>query len=232
MKEQVDILLVEDEPALGIVLSRYLCNQGFTVIWSKSAEEAFDKTLSFLFRLMIIDVQLPKEDGFRMAARIKEMYAKQPFLFLTALAGKENRKRGLALGAFDYIEKPFEMDELMLKIQNILHFTSQASSQSPDDEMVVLGNMVFYKNRLALLDANGVQKNMTVREAEILAFLIERQNSLVLKKDILLKFWGDSDYFNGKSLEVFISRLRKLLKEESRIKIDSVYGAGYILVTP
>ncbi len=231
MKEQMDILLVEDEPALGAVLSRYLQNQGLTVVWSTSAEDAFDQALSQIFRLMIIDVQLPEEDGFQLADKVKKLLPIQPLLFLTALAGKENRKRGLSLGAFDYIEKPFEMDELMLKIRNILQFTSQKSITTAIDDVIALGSLSFHKNRLALLNADGVRRNMTVREAEILGFLAERKNTLVLKKEILLKFWGDTDYFNGKSLEVFISRLRKLLKDEPTIKIDSVYGAGYILVT-
>lgn len=231
MKEQKDILLVEDEPALGAVLSRYLHNQGFTVVWSTSAEDAFDKVLSIAFRVMIIDVQLPEEDGFLLAEKIKKLKPTQPFLFLTALAGKENRTRGLALGAFDYIEKPFEMDELMLKIHNILQFTLQKSVTTVTNDVIALGNMSFNKNRLALVTADGVPKSMTVREAEILGFLAERKNTLVLKKEILLKFWGDTDYFNGKSLEVFISRIRKLLKEEPTIRIDSIYGAGYILIT-
>lgn len=231
MKEQMDILLVEDELALGAVLSRYLQNQSLTVVWSTSAEDAFDKLLSTEFHLMIIDVQLPEEDGFQLADKVKKLLPTQPLLFLTALAGKENRTRGLALGAFDYIEKPFEMDELMLKIKNILNFTTQQPTTNSANDVISLGCMSFHKSRLALMAANGVQRNMTVREAEILGFLAERKDTLVLKKEILLKFWGDTDYFNGKSLEVFISRLRKLLKDEPTVKIDSIYGAGYILVT-
>lgn len=231
MKELKDILLVEDEPALGAVLLRYLKSHGYQVEWSPTAEDALNKFLDSNFRLLLIDVQLPEEDGFQLADKIKKISSTQPLLFLTAMSGKENRKRGLALGAFDYIEKPFEMDELMLKIQNILNFTTQKPIDSSSTEVIMLGNMSFHKSRLALLAANGEQKNMTVREAEILGFLIERKNRLVLKKEILLKFWGDTDYFNGKSLEVFISRIRKLLKEEPSIKIDSIYGAGYILIT-
>jgi len=228
MTECKDILLVEDEPDLGAVLKRFLSNKGYQTDWAVSAEAALDTFLNYHYRLILIDIQLPGENGFQLAQKIKSIAHAQPIFFLTAMGGKENRKKGLEIGAFDYIEKPFEMDELLLKIRNILKFTTYQDRQFDNQREIVLGQSKLYKDRLLLIAEDGQTQSLTVREAEILDYLIENKNQLVLKKDILLKFWGNTDYFNGKSLEVFISRIRKLLRAEQSIKIENVYGAGYI----
>lgn len=225
-----DILLVEDEPDLGLVLAQYLRFKGIAVHWSPSAAMALDAYDAASFRLVIIDVQLPDWNGFELAKKIQQRNKHQAFFFLTAQQQKEDRMQGLELGAIDYIGKPFEMEELMLKIKNFLNI--QADIQEPEvaAEPIKLGNSTFVKNRMLLLTENGKQTKLTVRETDILDYLIVHKNQLVLKKDILMRFWGDTDYFNGKSLEVFISRIRKLLLTEPHIRIETVYGAGYMLL--
>ncbi|UZJ62985.1 winged helix-turn-helix domain-containing protein [Sphingobacterium sp. KU25419] len=138
--------------------------------------------------------------------------------------------KGLEVGAIDYIGKPFEMEELILKIKNFLKLKKEIPIKAATIVPVSIGSITFIKERMLLSMSNGKQKKLTVRETEILDLLIKNQNQLVLKKDILLQLWGNTDYFNGKSLEVFISRIRKLVNSEKNIRIDSVYGAGYICV--
>lgn len=225
-----DILLVEDEPDLGLVLTQYLRFKGIDVHWCPSAEMALEEYKRKRFYLVIIDVQLPDMNGFELAAQIQKLTPQQPLVFLTAHQEKESRMQGLKLGAIDYIGKPFEMEELMLKITNFLSIWGDNASKERLSETIKLGESTFFRNRMLFLTGDGTPNKLTVREAEILDMLITYKNRLVYKKDILLRFWGDTDYFNGKSLEVFISRLRKRLSDEKNIRIDSVYGAGYILV--
>ena len=228
--DNLDVLLVEDEPDLGLVLSQYLRFKDIPVSWSPSGEMALEAFKKKTFQLVVIDVQLPDMDGFELARQISNINPRQAFLFLTALQAKEDRMMGLELGAIDYIGKPFEMEELVLKIKNFLKIKHAIEPISSTDEPIVIGSITFIKKRMILALSNGKQRKLTVRETEILDMLIRHKNQLVLKKDLLMQFWGDTDYFNGKSLEVFISRIRKLLSYEKHIRIDSVYGAGYIFV--
>lgn len=226
----LDVLLVEDEPDLGLVLSQYLRFKGIPVSWSPSAEMALEVFKKNTFRLVVIDVQLPDMDGFQLARLINKVNPNQAFLFLTALQDKGDRMTGLELGAIDYIGKPFEMEEFVLKIKNFLKVKHGTTIEPMSDESIVIGSITFIKKRMTLALSNGKHCKLTLRETEILDMLLHNKNQLVLKKDLLMQFWGDTDYFNGKSLEVFISRIRKLLSYEKNIRIDSVYGAGYIFV--
>lgn len=226
----LEILLVEDEPDLGLVLSQYLRFKGIPVAWSPSAEMALEAFQKNAFQLVVIDVQLPDMDGFELARRISAINPGQAFFFLTALQDKGDRMKGLELGAIDYIGKPFDMEELILKIKNFLKIKNESAVEPISHEPVVIGSITFIKERMTLSLSNGKQSKLTVRETEVLDMLIRNKNQLVLKKDLLMQLWGDTDYFNGKSLEVFISRIRKLLSHDTNIRIDSVYGAGYIFV--
>ena len=225
-----DILLVENEPDLGLVLSQYLRFKGISVYWSPSAEIALDEYKKRIYTLAIIDIQLPDMNGIELAKQLQKINQNQAIIFLTALHEKIDRMKGLELGAIDYIGKPFEMEELILKIKNFLKLKKEIPIKVATIAPVSVGSITFIKERMLLSMSNGKQKKLTVRETEILDLLIKNQNQLVLKKDILLQLWGNTDYFNGKSLEVFISRIRKLVNSEKNIRIDSVYGAGYIFV--
>ncbi|WP_294186834.1 response regulator transcription factor [uncultured Sphingobacterium sp.] len=228
-KDKIDILLIEDEPDLGEVFSRYLRYKGLTVFWESTAEGGWANFQRVSVKLLIIDVQLPDGNGFDLAQRIIASNPGQPIFFLTALHERNSRLKGLSLGAVDYIAKPFDMDEILLKVRNLLKVAS-ASEKDPVLQLELeIGSLRLNMERFTL--GNEVKKvqKLTVREAELLHYLILNKNMLVSKKDLLLKFWGNTDFFNGKSLEVFISRLRKLLQMDRKLHIESIYGAGYIL---
>lgn len=229
MKQQLDILLVEDELDLGNVFSRFLQYKGFTVHWASTAQDASDAFRMKAFRLLLIDVQLPDGDGFSLAENIMQTNPYQPIFFLTAKQERVSRMKGLSLGAIDYITKPFEMDEVLLKIKNLLAIPLQSIAQPKTENEFYIGQLTLNTKQYMLTDNKGNTQKLTVREMEILRHLILNKNLLVPKKDLLLQFWGDTDYFNGKSLEVFISRIRKLLQSDADLRIESVYGAGYIL---
>jgi Response regulators consisting of a CheY-like receiver domain and a winged-helix DNA-binding domain len=228
-KDKIDILLIEDEPDLGEVFSRYLRYKGFTVLWESTGEGGWENFQRVSAKLLIIDIQLPDGNGFDLAQRMIASNPGQPIFFLTALHERNSRLKGLSLGAVDYIAKPFDMDEILLKIRNLLKVASFSDKDALLQVELRIGNLRLNMERFTL--DNGLQQvqKLTVREAELLHFLILNKNMLVSKKDLLLQFWGNTDFFNGKSLEVFISRLRKLLQMDRELHIESIYGAGYIL---
>ncbi|MFC3356972.1 response regulator transcription factor [Sphingobacterium zeae] len=228
-KDKIDILLIEDEPDLGEVFSRYLRYKGFTVLWESTAEGGWENFQRASVKLLIIDVQLPDGNGFDLAQRIIASHPGQPIFFLTALHERYSRLKGLSLGAVDYIAKPFDMDEILLKIRNLLKVASVSEKDPALQLELEIGSLRLNMERFTLEEGVKMVQKLTVREAELLHYLILNKNMLVSKKDLLLKFWGNTDFFNGKSLEVFISRLRKLLQIDRKLHIESIYGAGYIL---
>lgn len=230
---QYDIVIIEDEADLGNVISAYLKLRGFTVMWFKTATEALNSYRDGIqdYKLMIIDVQLPDIDGFDLSTEIMKINPSQAFLFLTAHNEKQDRLRGLKIGALDYISKPFEIDELVLRIGNIVNKFSIPAPTATTSALGLLkiGDISYQKDQLFVLLPNETEVSLTVREAEILDYLSANINHVVKKKDLLLALWGSDDYFNGKSLEVFISRLRRLFKASEFVSIENVYGLGYIL---
>lgn len=228
-----DIVIIEDEIDLGNVISEYLKLRGFSVIWFKTAQEALAYYLAnkLINKLMIIDIQLPDMNGFELAGEIVKINPNQPFFFLTAHNEKQDRLRGLKIGAIDYISKPFEIEELVLRIGNIIKkFSASQSAPSKSSEpFIVIGDIRYRKDQLFLKMPDDKEISLTVRESEVLEHLAANINQVVKKKELLLALWGNDDYFNGKSLEVFISRLRRLFKASDLISIENVYGLGYIL---
>lgn len=228
-----DIVIIEDEIDLGNVISEYLKLRGFSVLWFKTASEAlaYYSANQLDNKLVIVDVQLPDMNGFDLASEMVMINSNQPFFFLTAHNEKQDRLRGLKIGAIDYISKPFEIEELVLRIGNIINkFSSAPSAQSSSSSgFINIGDIRYQKDQLFLRMPDGKEVSLTVRESEVLDHLAGNINQVVKKKDILLALWGNDDYFNGKSLEVFISRLRRLFKASDHVSIENVYGLGYIL---
>lgn len=228
-----DIVIIEDETDLGNVITAYLKLRGFSVLWFKNAAEALDYYAANPLdnKLVIVDVQLPDLNGFELAAGLLKINATQPFFFLTAHNEKQDRLRGLKIGAIDYISKPFEIEELVLRIANIINkFSPDLKVTSPAKPGYVnLGDIRYQKDQLFVLMPDGKEVSLTVRESEVLDQLADNINQVVKKKDLLLSLWGNDDYFNGKSLEVFISRLRRLFRSSNLVTIENVYGLGYIL---
>lgn len=228
-----DIIIIEDEKDLGNVISEYLKLQGFSVCWFQSAADtlAYYREHQLDNKLMIIDIQLPDMNGFDLSTEIVKLNPDQAFFFLTAHNEKHDRLRGLKIGAIDYISKPFEIEELVLRIGNIV---SKFANTPVIPKTLVAGNVSFgdityQKDQLFVLLPDGEEMSLTVREAEVLDHLSAQINQVVKKKDLLIALWGNDDYFNGKSLEVFISRLRRLFKGSAQVSIENVYGLGYIL---
>jgi len=228
-----DIVIIEDEIDLGNVISEYLKLRGFSVLWFKTALEAlaYYSANQLDNKLVIVDVQLPDMNGFDLATEMVMINSNQPFFFLTAHNEKQDRLRGLKIGAIDYISKPFEIEELVLRIGNIINkFSSTPNVKSPSSSgFINIGDIRYQKDQLFLRMPDSKEVSLTVRESEVLDHLAGNINQVVKKKDILLALWGNDDYFNGKSLEVFISRLRRLFKASDHVSIENVYGLGYIL---
>jgi len=228
-----DIVIIEDEVDLGNVISEYLKLRGFSIIWFKTAGEAlaYYKENQLVNKLVIIDIQLPDMNGFELAGEIVKINPNQPFFFLTAHNEKQDRLRGLKIGAIDYISKPFEIEELVLRIGNIINkFGSKPIILETGHSVLInIGDIRYRKDQLFVLMPDNEEISLTVRESEVLEHLASNINQVVKKKDLLLALWGNDDYFNGKSLEVFISRLRRLFKQSDNVTIENVYGLGYIL---
>ena len=216
------ILLAEDDTDLGNILSQYLSMQGFEVILARDGEEAWESFQDRPADICVLDVMMPKMDGYEVAIKIKHRNPDVPFLFLTAKSLKEDRIKGLKIGADDYICKPFDVDELVLRINNILRRSSVSI-----EENTKIGQFEFSFEELTLTGPEDIHK-LTMKEGMLLRYFLEHQNKLVKREDILVELWGENDYFLGRSMDVFVSRLRKYLQKEKSVAIDTVRGTGYI----
>ena len=221
------LLLVEDEESLGYLLSEYLGMKGFMVTWAKNGEEALKLMERTAFDLAILDVMMPKMDGFAIAERMRMNGSELPFLFLTSRALKIDVLKGFSLGAIDFLKKPIDEEELVVRITTILSRLAPRDTTETKEFFEIGKYQVDGKNQKLIFEGDFI--TMTTRETELLKLLASNQNNLCTHKDILLKLWGDNDYFNRKSLNVFITRLRNYLKEDKGVKIENVHGKGFIL---
>ncbi|WP_080057329.1 response regulator transcription factor [Spirosoma aerolatum] len=216
------ILFVEDDVNLGFVIRDTLENVPFQVTHCTNGTEAWEAFQSGPFDVCLLDVMLPQSDGFTLARQIRSVNTLIPILFLSALANKDDRLQGLRLGADDYLTKPFSIEELILKINVFLRRTIIQQPQLPATDFEL------HRQNLTLI-INGQVQNLTYREVAVLAYLLDRPNTLVRRDELLRAVWGDDDYFMGRSLDVFISRLRKRLVQAPAIRIENVHGVGFIL---
>jgi DNA-binding response OmpR family regulator len=223
------ILLIEDETDLGNVVRQYLEISDFEVDWLTNGRLAYDHLLRdpVHYHLALIDVAMPEMDGFQLADKIVQLGMKLPFLFLTARNEKSDRLRGLKLGADDYICKPFDVDELVLRIRNIIKRNAGVPASRPA-MTIRREDVVFEKDCFKLMIGGKKEIVLTPREAELLDFLFRHENRVLKREDILSQLWGENDYFLGRSLDVFISRLRKHLSSSTAVSIDNVYGVGFV----
>ncbi len=221
----IKILLVEDDLDLGNLLCNYLDLQGFRTTLARNGEEGLHIFTEDDFDICVLDIMMPGMDGFSLAKKIKTSNPGIPLLFLTAKSQKEDKIKGLKLGADDYICKPFEVDELILRIKNILKRTGKIKP-----EIYSVDNVKLYFSDLQL--ACGENKHsLTLKEAELLRFLIQNTNTVLTRESILNELWGENDYFLGRSMDVFISRIRKYFKSEKNIRLETLRGVGFILRT-
>lgn len=220
------ILYVEDDESLAFLTVDQLEQQGYEVIHLLDGQSAWDKFQESTFDLCIIDVMLPNMDGFTLAEKIRNEDPHIPILILTARSLKEDRIQGFKLGADDYIIKPYSMEELILRIQVFLRRKAIVASGTP--QKIQLGQYSFDPENLRLTYGQE-EVTLTQREAELLGFLVKRKSKVVKRSEILESIWGQDDYFLGRSLDVFISRLRKHLSKDPQIRIENIHGVGFCL---
>lgn len=229
MKKDTRILIVEDDASMGYLLSTLLEGEGYDVRLVTDGLAAIHSYKPLAFDLCILDVMMPKMDGFALAARLREIDPQVKFLFLTARSLKEDMLRGFALGAEDYIRKPFDKEELLCRIQ-VMARRSETSAFEPATATGTysIGDYLFDYSRQQL-SWNSETWRMTEKENEVLRLLCMNQNQILRRDDAVEMIYGKKDYFLGRSFDVFISRLRKLLDKDPRINIENVFRVGFIL---
>lgn len=228
------ILYIEDEPDLGNVTKQYLELMEFEVEWHRDSDSAYKSFINNNFNISIIDIGLPGLDGFSLAKQFLAHNNNAYFIFLTARNLKEDKIAGLKMGAIDYITKPFDVDELVLRIKNIVSKQSQTDNSSEYHTQVLRSGDVSLDLEGFILSVNDDFKTtITQREVELFKYFFENSNKVIDRKELLLTIWGKNDYFLGRSLDVFISRLRKLIATSKTTKIENIYGVGFMfVVTP
>lgn len=228
MSSKTRILLAEDDPNLGSLLREYLEAKGFEAVLCVDGDKAFKTFAKEQFDFVILDVMMPVKDGFTVAKEIRMVNKKVPIIFLTAKDMKEDKLTGFGTGADDYITKPFSMEELVMRINAILR---RAEGQTITDEPQVfdLGKFTFDFDRQTLKSGDNVTK-LTTKENELLHLLCLNMNGVLQRNYALNAIWGDDNYFNGRSMDVYIAKLRKLLKPDPEIEIINVHGKGFKLM--
>jgi DNA-binding response OmpR family regulator len=219
------ILLAEDDADFAGVLKHYLELHQFEIMWAENGEEALTIFQTERFDICVFDVMMPKMDGFTLAEKIIKIDPDIPFVFLTARKLKVDKIIGLKLGADDYIVKPFEADELVLRLNNILKRSNRKQTQFPIADELQIGSYLFDTKRLCLKNNSAIQQ-LTEKEAALLHFFCTHKNQMIKREQILKSIWGNDDFFSGRSMDVYISKIRKYFKDDSRISIESVRNIG------
>ncbi len=227
MTKKLTILLAEDDENLGQLLNNYLKTKGFDVVLARDGKIAFDKFTSGNFDFCIFDVMMPEMDGFTLAKEIREIDRKVPILFLTAKSMKEDKLEGFSIGADDYLTKPFSMEELLARINAILR---RVDTDGGKEDGAVQVGQIKYEPELRLLHLKDGVKKLTTKENQLLELLVKNENEILDRHATLRAIWGDDNYFNGRSMDVYIAKLRKLLKEDPSIEIMNVHGKGFKLL--
>ncbi|MBK6953564.1 MAG: response regulator transcription factor [Crocinitomicaceae bacterium] len=228
MADKIKILLVEDDYNLGFVIQDKLKEQGFDVHLCTDGVEGLKRFGEHPFQMCIFDVMMPKKDGFTLAHDIRKVNKNVPILFLTAKNQTEDRIEGFKAGGDDYLTKPFSTEEFLLRVQAILKRVNLVKEEvAPKD--LTIGTIIFDTENFVLRYANGEKQNLTKKEAKILQLLVQHTNKVLPRDIVLNSVWGQDDYFVGRSLDVFITKLRKYLKEDENVAIANIHGVGFKL---
>jgi len=225
MGERIKILLAEDEPSLGQIIKESLETRNFEVLHCTDGEQAYQTYKTEKPVLLVLDVMMPKKDGFTLAQDIRKEDPGIPIIFLTAKSQTEDVVKGFTIGGNDYLKKPFSMEELIVRINALLNRRINENSSEPFQ----LGNYLFNFKKQTL-QINSKIETLTHREAHLLYHLIQHKNQVLERSFILKKLWGDDDFFNARSMDVFITKLRKKLNQDSTLQIVNVRGFGYKLI--
>lgn len=229
-EKRIRILFAEDDLNLGVLLVDYLETEGFDVKLCRDGEVALKAFQGSQFDLCLLDVMMPKMDGFSLANAIRTADKKIPVIFITAKSLREDKLKGYGLGADDYITKPFDEEELLWKIKAVIRRIPESLGESRS-EIISIGKYTFDFNNQSL--AIGVKtKRITEKESDILNYLAAHSNKIIKREELLKTLWGENDYFLGRSLDVFITKIRRYLKEDPAISIENVFGVGFIFNVP
>jgi DNA-binding response OmpR family regulator len=229
MEKKLNILLAEDDDNLGQLLYAYLQGKGFSVTLARTGKAAYEKYNGNKthFDFIILDVMMPEMDGFTLAKEIRELDKQTPILFLTAKSLKEDKLHGFDLGADDYMTKPFSMEELLARITAIM---KRVAPESRDVNESMFVGKIKYEPELSTLHLEEGTKKLTTKENQLLQLLVKNKNEILDRQATLRAVWGDDNYFNGRSMDVYIAKLRKLLKEDPSIEIMNIHGVGFKLI--
>jgi|TARA_B100000767_G_scaffold275753_1_gene315073 two-component system, OmpR family, response regulator len=227
----IRVLLCEDDPNLGKLLSDYLNAKGFAATWAQDGAEGLKLFHRETFDFIILDVMMPRKDGFEVATEIRKESKQIPILFLSARGMKEDTLEGFKVGADDYMTKPFSMEELLVRVKAILRRTASLPQEGEEVTKFNIGKFEFDYN-IQQLSLSGNNHRLTTKENELLFLLIKHKNGLLERNHALSAIWGDANYFNGRSMDVYVAKLRKHLKEDDRLEILNVHGKGFKLIAP
>lgn len=226
MTESAKLLYVEDDPTLGFVTQDNLVRRGYDVVLCDNGEKGLDAFTLNNFDLIILDIMLPLLDGLSLAKEIRKKNRDIPIIFLTARSMLEDKLEGLSTGADDYLIKPFSIEELVMKIEIFLKRSKVYAGQNHQSHSNI-GKFIF-NSEILTLALDGDEQKLTLREAELIKYFFHNQGKLLAREEIQNSIWGSDDYFTGRSLDVFISRIRKYLKKDPDIKIENRHGIGFI----
>mgnify|MGYP000546874327 CR=1 FL=1 len=226
MAVKTKILLAEDEPSLGLIIKESLETRGYHIVHCRDGKEAAESYYKEKPELLILDVMMPKKDGFTLAREVRMQDAHTPIIFLTAKSQTRDVVEGFSTGGNDYLKKPFSMEELIVRIENLLNKKKNLTINGA----VQIGNYLFDFKKQTLKYKKEEKQSLTHREANLLFHLNNNKNSVLDRSIILKKLWGDDDFFNARSMDVFITKLRKKLKKDPNIQILNVRGYGYKLI--
>ncbi|MDD4488995.1 MAG: response regulator transcription factor [Paludibacter sp.] len=227
--EKVKILLCEDDENLGMLLREYLQTKGYDADLQPDGEAGYKAFTRGKYDLCVLDVMMPKKDGFALAADIRSINTDVPIIFLTAKSMKEDILQGFKLGADDYLSKPFSMEELLSRIESILR---RVRGKKVKDVVIFNIGAFTFDAQKQTLAFDGETKKLTTKESELLRLLASNANNILERNYALKSIWEDDNYFNARSMDVYITKLRKLLKDDPNVAIINIHGKGYKLITP
>jgi len=223
------VLLLEDDPNLGQIVQEHLQMQGFEVTLCVDGEDGMEAFTRNRYDLCLVDIMMPRKDGFSFARDVRQRDQQTPLIFLTAKSLKEDRIEGFRIGCDDYITKPFSVEELLLRIQAVLRRTAVTPAPEPVVTEFHIGSFHFDSNRNILRHGDNEQR-LTPKESELLRLLCLNINQTLTREEALREVWGDENYFAGRSMDVFISRLRKYLRADEHVEIMGIHGKGFRLI--
>ena len=228
MSKTPEILVAEDDPNLGLLLTEFLKKKGYTVSWAQNGDEALDLFVKGSFDLCLLDVMMPKKDGFSLAKDIRANHQQVPIIFLTAKSMEEDTLQGFKVGADDYLTKPFSMEVLVARMEAILRRSHSDKSLPSLADEIVLGNYTYIPGKMRL-SIGEMELKFTPKENELMKLLCENLGRPVSRSYALKLIWGDDTYFNARSMDVYMTKLRKMLKEDPRVQLLNLHGEGFRL---